>query len=114
MNIADTHKSNGKITSSRCSICDSKCKGFMCEIQEYEHLSLDGLMIKRIYPKNALLFMEGQPSAGIFLICRGRVKLTTCSPFGKAMIVHIAEAGELVGLASALTGVQHETTAETV
>ena len=65
------------------------------------------------YPAGAVLFVEGQVPRGVYMLCHGQVKLTTASPEGKT-ILRVAEAGELIGLHSAITGDAHELTAETL
>ena len=49
------------------------------------------------YPKGAVLFVEGQTPRGIFVLCKGRVKLSICSTDGKTLILKIAEPGEVSG-----------------
>jgi len=73
---------------------------------------LDTIVPPVAYPKGAVLFMEGQAACGIFAVCSGQVKLSTSSLAGKAMIVKIAEAGELMGLPATLSGRPYEVTAE--
>ncbi|HXG67427.1 MAG TPA: Crp/Fnr family transcriptional regulator, partial [Blastocatellia bacterium] len=62
----------------------------------------------------ALLFVEGQLPRGVFVICAGRVKLSTCSKDGKALITRLAEPGEILGLSAAILGIPYESTAETL
>ena len=73
---------------------------------------LDTIIPPVAYPKGAVLFMEGQTACGIFAVCSGQVKLSTSSLEGKAIILKIAEGGELIGLASTLSGKPYEVTAE--
>jgi CRP/FNR family transcriptional regulator len=73
---------------------------------------LDTIIPPVAYPKGAVLFMEGQTASGIFAVCSGQVKLSTSSLEGKAMILRIAEAGELLGLPATLSGRPYEVTAE--
>ncbi|MFI5071875.1 MAG: Crp/Fnr family transcriptional regulator, partial [Terriglobales bacterium] len=47
------------------------------------------------YPKGATLFVEGQLPRGVFILCSGRVKLSTTSADGKTLIVRIADPGEV-------------------
>lgn len=61
-----------------------------------------------------MLFVEGQPSSGVYMLCQGRVKLSTCSQDGKVIIIGIAEPGDMVGLSAALDGVEYEITAEVI
>ena len=65
------------------------------------------------YPNGAVLFVEGQAPRGVFIVESGRVKLSVCARDGKTLILRIAEAGEVVGLGSAVSDRACETTAET-
>ena len=51
-----------------------------------------------------MLFVEGQAPRGIFVLCKGRVKLSICSTDGKTLILKIAEAGEVLGLSASVSG----------
>ena len=63
-------------------------------------------------PRGTMLFREGQPARGIFILCDGRARLSVCSESGKRMILRIAAPGEILGLSAALAGSPHEITAE--
>ena len=65
------------------------------------------------YPGGAVLFVEGQIPRGAFLLCSGRVKLSTTSRDGKVLILKIAEAGDMLGLSAVISGTAYEVTAET-
>ena len=56
--------------------------------------------------------MEGQEPRGVFILCAGRVKLSTSSADGKTLIVRISDPGELLGLPATVTGTPYELTAE--
>ena len=62
------------------------------------------------YPKGAVLFVEGQVPRGIFVLCKVGVKLSVSATNGKTIIVKIAEAGEVLGLAAAVSGKPFEMT----
>jgi CRP/FNR family transcriptional regulator len=66
------------------------------------------------YPSNVLLFSELDPAQKVFVVLEGEVKLSINSRDGRRLILHIAKKGEIVGLASALSGKVHEMTAETL
>ena len=63
------------------------------------------------YPKGATLFIEGQPSNGVYVLVAGRVKLLAYSEEGRAIIVRVAEAGEILGLSACIAGVPFEVSA---
>lgn len=56
--------------------------------------------------------MEGQPANGVFLLCEGHVKLSTYSEDGKAIILRIADPGEILGVSSVISGKAHEATGQ--
>ena len=65
------------------------------------------------YPSGAVLFQEGEPADGIFLLYRGVVKLSVGSSHGDSLLLRSAGPGEILGLSATLTGQDHEVTAET-
>jgi CRP/FNR family transcriptional regulator len=66
------------------------------------------------YPKGATLFVEGQAARGVFILCIGRVKLSTSSIDGRTLIVRISEPGEVLGLPATVTGKPYELTADVI
>lgn len=58
--------------------------------------------------------MEGQPARAVYLLCSGRVKMSTCSEEGRAVILRVAAPGEVLGLPANITGKAHEATAQIV
>jgi CRP/FNR family transcriptional regulator, cyclic AMP receptor protein len=72
----------------------------------------DGLKSVAACPRGAVLFREGQPARGIFVLCDGRAKLSVCSESGKRMVLRIAGPGEILGLSATLAGTPHEISAE--
>ena len=65
------------------------------------------------YTTGAVLFSEGQAPRGVFIVRRGRVKLSICGSDGRTLILRVVEPGALLGVAAAVSGRQYETTAET-
>jgi len=66
------------------------------------------------YPKGATLFVEGQLPRGVFILCSGRVKLSTSSADGKTLILRISDPGEVLGLPATVTGKPYELTADVI
>ena len=65
------------------------------------------------YVRRVLRQEEGQTPRGVFVLCSGKVKLSTTSKEGKILILKQAEAGEVLGLSAAISGTNYEMTAET-
>jgi CRP/FNR family transcriptional regulator, cyclic AMP receptor protein len=83
-----------------------------CDLPKSLLAELDEISSPLTYPRDAILFVEGQEPRGVFVICNGRVKLSTSSSNGKSIIVRVAEPGELVGLPGTISGKPYELTAE--
>jgi CRP/FNR family transcriptional regulator, cyclic AMP receptor protein len=66
------------------------------------------------YPAEAELFVEGQNPRGVYVLCKGQVKLMMTSADGKTLIVRICEPGEVLGLSATVSGEPYELTAETL
>ena len=96
----------------KCQECDLNRRGFFCELSTADLHNFESLKVTKAYPKGTMLFVEGQPSDGVYMLCQGKVKLSTCSQNGKIIILEIAEAGDVLGLSAAINGAEYETTAE--
>ncbi len=96
---------------AKCIDCNVNNSNFFCDLSTATLQSFNAIKIANTYPKGASLFVEGQPSEGVFILCRGRAKLTAHSPNGKALILSIAEPGEILGLSAAVSNFAHDTTA---
>jgi CRP/FNR family transcriptional regulator len=75
---------------------------------------LDRIAHVTTYPEGALIFVEGQTPRGVFVLCQGRVKLTSTNREGRTFILRIVEPGEILGLHEIVTDKAHELTVETL
>ena len=96
-----------------CMGCKASREGFFCRFSNPVMRAVDMISHHTVMPEGALLFVEGQTSRGIFVLCSGKVKLSTTSKDGKVLILKQAEAGEVLGLSAAISGTDYEMTAET-
>jgi CRP/FNR family transcriptional regulator len=96
-----------------CSECTVTTPGFFCGFSPATLQSLSEVSHKSILPAGAILFVEGQAPRGMFILCSGKVNLSTTSREGKILILKTAEAGEALGLSAAISGMGYESTAET-
>ncbi len=96
----------------RCQDCDLRNKGFFCQFSTADLERFETIKITKACAKGTMLFVEGQPSTGVFMLCQGKVKLSTCSAEGKIIILEIAGPGDVLGLSAAVNGDDYETTAE--
>ena len=75
--------------------------------------ALEQAVVTTSYPTAALLFAEAQSPRGVYIIRRGRVKLSLCGSDGRTLILRIADVGCPLGVAAAVSGRPYEATAET-
>src|SRR3954464_7932227 len=97
-----------------CANCDVHADRTFCNMGPETLKELDGIKFTGIYPKGSLLFVEGEQPRGVFILCAGRVKLTTSSSEGKTLIVKIAEVGKALGASATILGKAYEVSAETI
>lgn len=97
---------------SKCGDCKKRGNSHFCNLSEDNLKTFESLKLTNAYPKGSTLYMQGQRSNGVYILCQGRVKLSTCSKDGKVIILHIAEPGEILGLSSAVSNSVHLATAE--
>jgi CRP/FNR family cyclic AMP-dependent transcriptional regulator len=96
-----------------CAECAHTNPAFFCGLSQAALESLNLISHRSTLPAGAILFVEGQSPRGMFILCSGRVNLSTTSREGKILILKTAEAGEALGLSAAISGLGYETTAET-
>jgi len=75
--------------------------------------ALEQEAVTTTYPTGAVLFAEGQAPRGVFIVRRGRVKLSICGSDGRTLILRIVEPGCPLGVASVVSSRAYEATAET-
>jgi len=66
------------------------------------------------HPGGSVIFREGDPAMGVYLVCMGQVKLIAESTDQRRMILKIARPGDLLGLSATLNDLPYEVTAETL
>ena len=74
----------------------------------------DRVSRRKLYPKGALLLIEGHAAQGVYVLCAGRAKISITSAAGKTLIVRIARPGDLLGMHATLAGDSYEATAKTL
>lgn len=97
-----------------CLSCPHREDRLFCNLPPPTVQKLAAITSASSYPKGAMLFVEGQAPRGVFILCNGRVKLSTTSADGKTLIVRIADTGEVLGLPATVTEKPYELTAEVI
>lgn len=95
-----------------CLNCPYREERLFCDLPPAALKHLETITAAASYPKGATLFVEGQKPRGVFILCNGRVKLSTSSADGKTLILRVPERGEILGLAATISGQPYQASAE--
>lgn len=97
-----------------CVTCPLRKSSWFCGLSPDLLKSFDSFSHLTTYPGGAILFVEGQMPRGAFVLCSGKVKLSTTSKEGKVLVLKMVDPGEIMGLSAMISGEVFEVTAETV
>ncbi len=75
---------------------------------------LEKLSVQRKYPKNTLLFMEGDESTHLYIVQKGKVSVSVADDEGRQVILNYVGEGEYFGELSLLDGKPRSATVMTV
>lgn len=106
------HAPYGLNVLDNCLTCPRREEGIFCNLSLKALQRLQEIKATAIYPKGAMLFIEGQLPRGVFVLCAGKAKLSTSSREGKTIITKISEAGDVLGLSAVISNRPYEVTAE--
>jgi CRP/FNR family transcriptional regulator, cyclic AMP receptor protein len=96
-----------------CVSCKLRRDSWFCCLSPEVLKSFSASSHLNTYPGGAVLFVEGQMPRGAFVLCSGKVKLSTTSREGKVLILKMAGPGDALGLSAVISGTCYELTAET-
>ncbi|HUK46267.1 MAG TPA: Crp/Fnr family transcriptional regulator [Terriglobales bacterium] len=97
-----------------CLTCPVREEHLFCNLSVPALQRLNEIKSTAVYPKSAVLFIEGQQPRGVFVLCTGKVKLSTSSSEGKTLITKISEPGDVLGLNATISNHPYEVTAEMI
>lgn len=95
-----------------CVTCPVRGEHLFCNLTLQSAQRLNEIKSTAVYPKGAMLFIEGQQPRGVFVLCAGKVKLSTSSREGKTIITKISDSGDILGLNAVISSRPYEVTAE--
>lgn len=95
-----------------CLSCPVRGEHLFCNLSIHAGQRLNEIKSTAVYPKGAMLFIEGQQPRGVFVLCAGKVKLSTSSREGKTIITKISDSGDILGLNAVVSSRPYEVTAE--
>jgi len=97
-----------------CTTCPLRKEGWFCQLSGDLLRSFSASSHLSTYPGGAILFVEGQMPRGAYVLCSGKVKLSTTSKEGKVLVLKMVAPGEVMGLSAVISGEAYEITAETL
>src|SRR5580704_4244019 len=97
-----------------CLICPVREEHLFCNLSLAAIHKLNEIKSTAVYPKSAMLFIEGQQPRGVFVLCAGKAKLSTSSSEGKTIITKISDPGDVLGLNATISNRPYEVTAEMI
>ena len=95
-----------------CLCCDYRPDRIFCDMPAESLQVFNSIKTAGSFSRNTILFSEGKPARGIFLLCDGRAKLSICAQNGRRLTLRIAGPGEVLGLGAVLSNTPYEITAE--
>ncbi len=97
-----------------CLTCPEREEHVFCNLPAAAVQKLNEIKSTAVYPKSAMLFIEGQQPRGVFVLCAGKAKLSTSSAEGKTIITKISEPGDVLGINATISNRPYEVTAEMI
>ncbi len=89
-------------------------EGIFCKLSPESIGDLNSIRQNAFYLQGAMLFVEGEPPRGIFILCSGQAKLVASSKGGKTIGLRQVEVGEVLGLSSVIANGAYPVTAQTL
>lgn len=81
----------------QCEACPVRGQGVICDLPAQALDDFRAASATAIYKPRQVIFTEGGPSAGLYLVCHGAVKLYHSDRFGRDHILEVAGPGAVVG-----------------
>ena len=100
--------------TENCQSCRLRSEGHFCRLSPAALKAFEAIKFTTSYPEGAVLFVEEEAARGVFVLCKGRVKLSMTSCDGKTVILKIVNSGEVLGLNATVSGRPYQATAETL
>jgi len=98
----------------KCSACDVHREGYFCDFAGEVMADFEAIKVTRIYPKDTMMFAQGQPANGVYVVCQGRAKISIYSQDGKTVILRVVQPGDVLGLSATMSDRTHHATAQAV
>lgn len=81
----------------QCESCPVRDSGALCDLPPEARDDFRAIGQVRMYKPRQVIFSEGNPSDGLYLVCHGDVKLYHSDRFGRDHILEVAGPGAVLG-----------------
>ncbi len=95
-----------------CGLCRDRKTCFFTDLQDKEFEAFKASRISNVYKKRQVVFYEGHLPHGVFIVCRGRVKVYKSDHKGHQLTMRIAGPGDLLGYRALVARQPYTATAE--
>ncbi len=100
--------------TENCDTCTFRTQAVLCDLEDDDLAEFQNIKHSLDYEAQQAVFYEGHSCLGLYLLCRGKVKLTRSSARGRRQIVRILGPGELIEKQAFGERALHEVTCETL
>jgi CRP-like cAMP-binding protein len=97
-----------------CDQCDCVKRGIFCDLPISSIGEISANKVMNSYKKGQTLFLQGNPSFGLFCVNSGKIKLTKTGNDGRETIIRIAGPGDVLGHHNIFTDENFSTTATVI
>lgn len=95
-----------------CGLCKDRNTCFFTELKDKDFEAFKAARISNVYKKRQVVFYEGHMPHGLFIVCRGRVKVFKSDHRGHQLTMRIAGTGDLLGYRALIARQPYSATAE--
>lgn len=82
---------------TECEHCNMRGRSILKDVPADKLPAFRGCSTTMLYRRRQVIFHEGTPASGLYILCRGAVKLYQSDRFGHDHILHVATAGDILG-----------------
>lgn len=81
----------------QCESCQTRAEGAVCDLPPDALNDFRETGVTGVYKARQVVFSEGSPNVGLYLVCSGLLKLYQSDRFGRDHILEVAVPGSLLG-----------------
>lgn len=96
-----------KTAVPNCFSCTFKTSCFFNRLEPAAQKAWNGIRMSASLPDGQDIYSEHQNPEGVFVVCKGRVKIFTTDPTGQQMIIWIRHPGEMFGHIALFAGTDY-------